>query len=82
MPIKKKKRAKTLEASVPIKNNIRALRFRRGEMTQADLAKRVGLTRQTIISIEQGQKSPSLDVAFKIAQALKVPFDEAFQFKE
>ena len=49
-----------------ITNSIRALRFAAGEMTQAELAEKVGLTRQTIIAIEQGRYSPSLEVAFKV----------------
>ena len=51
-----------------ITNSIRALRFAAGEMTQAELAEKVGLTRQTIIAIEQGRYSPSLEVAFKVAK--------------
>ena len=63
-----------------VTNDIRRLRFEHGEMTQADLAERVGVTRQTIIAIEQGRYSPSLEVAFRIAQAFGVPLDEVFQF--
>jgi putative transcriptional regulator len=59
---------------------MRALRFAAGEMTQAQLADRVGVTRQTIIAIEQGRYSPSLEVAFKIAHALGVPLDEVFHY--
>lgn len=65
-----------------IQNNIRVLRFNRGEMTQEDLAGRVGLTRQTIIAIEQGRYPPSLEAAFKIAKALGAPLDEVFQYEE
>lgn len=65
-----------------VTNNIRALRFAAGEMTQAELADRVGMTRQTIIAIEQGRYSPSLEVAFKIARALGVRLDEAFHYPE
>jgi len=61
-------------------NRMRALRFAAGEMTQAQLADRVGVTRQTIIAIEQGRYSPSLEVAFKIAHALGVPLDEVFHY--
>jgi putative transcriptional regulator len=50
-----------------VTNSIRALRFARGEMTQAELAKRIDVTRQTIIAIEQGRYSPSLEMAFQIA---------------
>ena len=63
-----------------VTNQIRRLRFDRGEMTQAELAERVGVTRQTIIAIEQGRYSPSLEVAFQIAQVFKVPLDEVFQY--
>ena len=63
-----------------VTNEIRRLRFANDEMTQADLAARVGVTRQTIIAIEQGRYSPSLEMAFQIAQALSAPLDEVFQF--
>jgi putative transcriptional regulator len=63
-----------------VTNDIRRLRFARGEMTQAELAERVGVTRQTIIAIEQGRYSPSLEMAFQIAGALGVALDEAFQY--
>ncbi|HSZ45263.1 MAG TPA: helix-turn-helix transcriptional regulator [Streptosporangiaceae bacterium] len=63
-----------------ITNSIRALRFASGEMTQADLAQRIGVTRQTIIAIEQGRYSPSLEIAFQIAQVFRVPLDAVFQY--
>lgn len=63
-----------------VTNSIRALRFAAGEMTQAELADRVGMTRQTIIAIEQGRYSPSLEVAFKIAHVFGVPLDDVFQY--
>ncbi len=63
-----------------VTNRIRALRFAAGEMTQADLADRLGVTRQTVIAIEQGRYSPSLEMAFKIAQVFRVPLDEVFQY--
>ena len=65
-----------------ITNSIRALRFARGEMTQAELARRIGVTRQTVIAVEQGRYSPSLEMAFQIARALKVPLDEVFQYPD
>ena len=65
-----------------VTNSIRALRFAAGEMTQAELADRIGVTRQTVIAIEQGRYSPSLEVAFKIAAALGVRLDEAFHYPE
>ncbi len=63
-----------------ITNDIRARRFAAGEMTQAELAASVGVTRQTIIAIEQGRYSPSLEVAFKIAQALASPLEAVFHY--
>jgi putative transcriptional regulator len=59
---------------------MRALRFASGEMTQAQLAERVGVTRQTIIAIEQGRYSPSLEMAFQIAAVFGVPLDAVFQY--
>jgi putative transcriptional regulator len=63
-----------------VTNSIRALRFAANEMTQAELADRVGMTRQTIIAIEQGKYSPSLEMAFRIAGVLGVPLDKAFHY--
>ena len=65
-----------------ITNDIRRLRFERGEMTQAELAERIGVTRQTVIAIEQGRYSPSLEMAFQIANALGVPLDAVFQYPQ
>ena len=65
-----------------VTNSIRSLRFANGEMTQAELADRVGVTRQTIIAIEQGKYSPTLEMAFRIARALRVPLDEAFRYSD
>ena len=65
-----------------VTNNIRALRFAAGELTQAELAERVGMTRQTIIAVEQGRYSPSLEVAFRIARALGAPLEQVFQYPE
>ena len=65
-----------------IKNQIRRLRLARTDWTQADLANRVGATRQTIIAIEAGKYAPSMVLAFRIAKAFGVPFDEVFQFEE
>ena len=64
-----------------IHNTIRTLRFHAGEMTQAELGQRVGLTRQTIAAIEQGKYSPSLETAFKIAEVFGVPLDQAFSWQ-
>jgi len=63
-----------------VTNNIRALRTQRGDMTQADLAELLGVTRQTVIAIEQGRYSPSLEMAFQIARALDVTLDDVFQY--
>jgi putative transcriptional regulator len=67
-------------APVPITNTIRKLRFERGEMTQQDLAERVGVTRQTINAIEAGKYSPSLEVAFRIAAAFGVKLEDVFSY--
>ena len=63
-----------------INNNIRKLRFFNDEMTQQELAKLVGVTRQTINSLEKGKYSPSLDLAFRIALAFDVPLDSVFSY--
>ena len=65
-----------------VENRIRALRFAHGELTQADLAERIGVTRQTVIAIEQGKYSPSLEVAFQIARVFDVPLDDVFQYPD
>ena len=65
-----------------VTNTIRALRFAHGEMTQAELADRIGVTRQTVIAIEQGRYSPSLEMAFQIAHVFGVPLDAVFQYPE
>lgn len=64
----------------PISNEIRRLRFENGEMTQQQLARRVGVTRQTINAIELGKYSPSLEVAFRIASVFGVPLEQVFQY--
>jgi putative transcriptional regulator len=68
--------------STRVRNNLRTLRFTHGEMTQQELADRVGLTRQTIISVEQGRYAPSLEAAFKIARVFAVPLEEVFQYED
>jgi len=65
-----------------VTNSIRALRFAHGEMKQADLAAAIGVTRQTLIAVEQGKYSPSLEVAFKIARVFGVSLEEVFQYPE
>ncbi|WP_395728917.1 helix-turn-helix transcriptional regulator [Nakamurella sp.] len=64
-----------------VTNSIRALRFTRDEMTQAELADRIGVTRQTVIAIEQGRYSPSLEMAFRIAHVFGVGLDAVFQYQ-
>jgi putative transcriptional regulator len=61
-----------------IGNHIRELRFRSGEMTQAELAARIGVTRQTVIAMEQGRYSPSLEVAFRTAETFGVSLTDVF----
>lgn len=63
-----------------IRNNIRRLRFDRSEMTQQELAEKIGVTRQTVIAIEQDKYSPSLETAFKVAIVLGVPLEQCFQY--
>ena len=63
-----------------VTNDIRALRFGHGEMTQAELAEHLGVTRQTVIAIEQGRYSPTLEMAFQIARVFGVPLDDVFQY--
>lgn len=65
-----------------VTNSIRALRFAHGEMTQAELAERLGVTRQTVIAIERGRYSPSLEMAFRIARVFGVPLDDVFQYPD
>ena len=65
-----------------IKNRIRRLRFDHDEITQEELANRVGCTRQTIIALEQGKYVPSIGLAFRIARAFEVPLEEVFQYEE
>ena len=63
-------------------NEIRALRFQRGEMTQQELADRIGVTRQTVNAIEGNKYSPSLEVAFRIARVFDVPLERIFQYRD
>jgi len=63
-----------------ISNRVRFLRFQNGEMSQAELGQRIGVTRQTIAAIEAGKYSPSLEAAFRIAQVFNVPLGEVFQW--
>ena len=65
-----------------LKNNIRRLRFEKGEMTQQRLADLAGVTRQTIIAIESGKYAPSLPLAFRIARVFGVPVEGVFQYED
>ncbi len=69
-------------AKVEITNNIRRLRFDNGQITQQQLADRVGVTRQTIIAIEAGKYAPSLTLAFKVARTFAVPLEDVFQYED
>ncbi len=64
-----------------VTNRIRALRSDADGMTQADLARRLGVTRQTVIAIEQGRYSPSLEMAFQIARVFGLPLDAVFEYE-
>ncbi len=64
-----------------IKNRIRRLRFDHNEMTQEELANKVGCTRQTIIALEQNKYVPSIELAFRVAKAFGMPLEEVFQYE-
>jgi putative transcriptional regulator len=66
--------------ALPIANQIRRLRFEHGEMTQSELAEKIGMTRQTVAAIEAGKYSPSLEAAFRIAQVFGASLDDVFQW--
>ncbi|GAA4799523.1 helix-turn-helix transcriptional regulator [Lysobacter hankyongensis] len=66
----------------PIVNQIRRLRFDRGEMTQEALAQACGVTRQTIIALEAGRYTPSLELAFRIARTFGVGVEDVFQWRD
>ncbi len=65
-----------------LSNQIRRLRFENGQMTQQQLADRVGVTRQTIIAIESGKYAPSLPLAFKIAHTFGVQIENIFHYRD
>ena len=69
-------------SGTPVGNDIRRLRFERGEMTQQVLADACGVTRQTIIALEAGKYAPSLELAFRIAHALDVRIEEVFHWRK
>ena len=64
-----------------IANRVRILRGTHGELSQADLGQRIGVTRQTIAAIEAGKYSPTLEAAFRIAEVFGVPLDDVFQWE-
>jgi len=66
--------------SSSVSNHIKRLRLARTDLTQSELARRVGATRQTIIAIEAQKYAPSLELAFRIAYVLREPLDEVFVF--
>jgi putative transcriptional regulator len=65
-----------------IRNDVRKLRFLHGEMTQEELARRVGVTRQTIIAIEKGKYNPSVALAIRIARLFAVPLEQVFSLDD
>lgn len=64
-----------------IRNRVKELRSRANDMTQQELGARIGVTRQTVVAIEKGKYSPSLEVAFRIAAVFDVPLDEVFRYE-
>lgn len=68
-------------AATRIRNRVKALRHEHGEMTQQDLAGRIGVTRQTVIAIENDKYSPSLEIAFRIADVFGVPLTDVFRYE-
>ena len=68
-------------AKSTIQNNIRRLRFDKDEMTQQQLADAVGVSRQTIVAIEKGNYSPSLELAFRLAHIFNTPIQEVFTYE-
>ena len=63
-----------------VQNSIRRLRFEHGEMTQQQLADRIGVTRQTVVAIEKEKYSPSLEVAFLISKVFNQPLETVFSY--
>jgi putative transcriptional regulator len=68
--------------ALPIANSIRRLRFEAGEMTQGQLAEKIGMTRQTVAAIEAGKYAPSLEAAFRIAHVFGVGVEDVFTWVE
>ena len=73
---------KTKPGKGKVTNQIRRIRLARSELTQAELAEKVGATRQTIIAIEAGKYAPSMELAFRIVQESGVSFEDVFQFTQ
>lgn len=65
-----------------VHNNIRKLRFEHDEMTQEQLAEKIGVTRQTVVAIEKEKYSPSLELAFRIARVFNLPLESVFTFDD
>ena len=69
-------------SSCPFRNRVRYYRFVRGEISQADLAEKVGVSRQTIVAIEKGNYNPSVELALRLSTALGATVEELFQLEE
>ena len=67
---------------MPVENRVRYHRFVRGEMSQAELAQKVGVSRQTIVAIERGNYNPSVELALRLSRALGASTEELFQLEE
>jgi len=67
---------------MPVENRVRYHRFVRGEMSQAELAEKVGVSRQTIVAIEKGNYNPSVELALRVSKALEASVEELFQLEE
>lgn len=70
-----------MSTSKKVKNNIRSLRLNNGGMTQAELADKIGATRQTVNAIEAAKYAPSLELAFKIANIFNEPINSVFRYE-
>lgn len=71
-----------MDKPTKVTNSIRALRFAKGEMTQSQLGAAIGVTRQTVMAIEQGRYSPTLELAFRIAKVFELPLEDVFQYND
>ena len=77
-----KKTKQSKSKSTLVENNIRTLRFHANEMTQEELAQRIGVSRQTVVAIEKAKYSPTLELAFKIARVFGVALEDAFSYED